>query len=73
MITLLLTEKLGFICLSIDNTFSVFPSTKPTADDIYDTCNPLVLITPEGSWDPTLTEFQQRERALMDYEGDIVE
>ena len=56
------------ICLSIENTFSIFQSTKSTTDDVRDTGIPLVLISPEGSWDPSLSQYQQREQALIDYE-----
>ena len=45
------------ICLSINNAFSVFPSTKPTIDDVHDTDIPLVLISPEGSWDPSSSPY----------------
>lgn len=42
----IIDRKTGIhICLSIDNTFSIFPSSKPTTDDTYDINIPLITIS----------------------------
>ena len=60
------------IILSIENTFSVFPTREPNDDDLYNQDIPIVTITPAGIWDPGSHLYQQNERALMDHDGDIV-
>ena len=62
-----------YIILFIENTFSVFPSGKPTEDNIYDPNIPIVTVTPIGRWDLGPSLYQQNERALMDADGDIVD
>ena len=60
-----------FIPLSLQGTFSVFNSRKPTDDNIL--VGEPVFITPEGSfWNPHCESFADNEASLMNYRGEML-
>ena len=60
-----------FIPLSLQGTFSVFNSRKPTDDDIR--VGEPVFITPEGSlWNPHCESFADNEASLINYRGEVL-
>ena len=60
-----------FIPLSLQGTFSVFNSRKPTDDDIL--VVEAVFITPEGSfWNPHCESFADNEASLSNHRGEVL-
>lgn len=52
-----------FIPLSLDETFSIFNTRKPTQDDVLN--GKVVIITPEGSsWNPYCESYADNEDAM---------
>ena len=59
------------IPLQLTGTFSYFHSRMPTVQELYD-CDK-VFITPDASdWNPHCMSFERNERAMLNYEGEIV-
>lgn len=62
----------GFrVPLLLHGTFSYFPSTKPTAAQL-DSSDEIYLLTPEV-FNPHDLAYSQNERAMLDWEGNLIE
>ena len=59
-----------FIPLSLDGTFSIFNTREPTQDDILN--GTVVIITPEGSWNPYCESYADNESAMTNAVGDLL-
>ena len=58
------------IPLQLNGIFSYFHSRLPTSKELYD-CDK-VFITPDASdWNPNCLSFEQNERAMLDYNGEL--
>ena len=60
------------IPLSLWGTFSFFPTYKPTLSELQDNDENVLLITPDGPWNPHSDTFARNEENLTDWEGNIV-
>ena len=61
------------IPLSLWGIFSFFPSRKPTLNELQLLDDHIVLITPEGTWDPHNDTYARNEENMLDWEGNIVD
>ena len=60
------------IPMQLSGTFSYFRYRLPTVDELY-SCDKL-FITPDSSdWHPKCLSFEQNERAVLNFEGEIVD
>ena len=58
------------IPLQLIGTFSYFHTRKPMSQELFD--KDKVFITPDSSdWNPHCLSFEQNERAMLDYEGEL--
>ena len=63
-------SETGFrIPLSLWGTFSYFPTTKPTKDDLVDPSE-VYMLTP-SRWNPHSDAYAKNEEAMLDWEGNI--
>jgi hypothetical protein len=61
----------GFrIPLSLTGTFSFFPTTKPSVNDLIDP-EEVHLLTP-ATWNPHLDVYAMNEESMLDWEGNII-
>ena len=60
------------IPLSLNGIFSYFPSSKPTSQEVEE-CENILMLTPEGPWDPHSDVFSKNEENMLDFEGNMVE
>jgi hypothetical protein len=60
----------GFrIPLSLTGTFSFFPTTKPSVNDLTDP-EEVYILTP-ATWDPHLDVYAMNEESMLDWEGNL--
>ena len=60
----------GFrIPLSLSGTFSFFPTTKPSVDDLIDP-EEVYILTPT-TWNPHLDVYARNEESMLDWEGNL--
>ena len=60
------------IPMQLSGTFSYFRYRLPTVDELY-SCDKL-FITPDSSdWNPHCMYFEQNERSMLNFEGEIVD
>ena len=60
------------IPLSLWGIFSYFPTSKPTLVDLQENDENILLLTPDGPWNPHSDTFARNEENLTDWEGNIV-
>ena len=58
--------------MSLHGTFSYFPTRKPTDKELSDAANVVVLLTPEGPWNPNSTVFAENEDNMVDHKGKVI-
>ena len=59
------------IPLQLIGTFSYFHTQMPTATELYD-CDKLFIIPDTSDWNPYCLSFERYERAMLNYEGELV-
>ena len=60
------------IPLKLHGIFSYFPSSKPS-EELLNECERVLLLTPDGPWDPNTDVYSRNEDSMLDYEGNMVE
>ena len=60
------------IPLTLWGIFSYFPTSKPTLSDLQENDDTILLITPDGPWNPHSDTFAWNEENTTDWEGNIV-
>ena len=60
------------IPLKLAGTFSYFPTTKPTENQVAE-CEDIYLLTPESNWNPHSMVYSHNEDSMLDWKGDIKE
>ena len=61
------------IPLALWGVFSYFPTRKPTERDLICDNNEVILLSPDGIWNPHTDVFARNEENMLDYEGNITE
>jgi hypothetical protein len=60
------------ILMALWGTFSYFPTSAPTTDEL-DACDDVYLLTPNGVWNPHSESYLKNEKMMTDWEGNMVE
>lgn len=60
------------IPLALWGIFSYFPTRLPTVNELQDDANPVILLTPEGPWNPHTDVYARNEENMLDWEGKLV-
>jgi len=60
------------IPLALWGVFSYFPTRAPSEMTVA-TCDDVVLLTPDGHWDPHSDAYAKNEERMLDWEGNMVE
>ena len=60
------------IPLSLNGVFSYFPTSKPTEEDL-EQCENILLLTPNGPWNPHCDAYAHNEESMVDFEGNMIE
>ena len=64
------TENDLRIPLQLFGTFSYFHTRTPTEEELFE-CDKLFLTPDASDWNPHCTSFEQNERAMLNYEGEM--
>ena len=60
------------IPLRLHGVFSYFPSSKPSNELLSD-CTKVLLLTPDGPWNPNTDVYSRNEDSMLDYKGEMIE
>ena len=58
--------------MQLSGTLSYFHSRLPTVDELY-SCDKLFIAHDSSDWHPHCLSFEQNERAMLKFEGEIVD
>ena len=62
------------IPLGLWGVFSYFPTRKPTWNELQETEENVLFLTPDGhTWDPHSDAYARNEESMLDWEGDMVQ
>jgi hypothetical protein len=61
------------IPLALWGIFSYFPTQRPTVKDLQSDYNEVLLITPDGPWNPNTDVYARNEENMLDHLGNITE
>ena len=59
--------------LKLNGIFSYFPSHKPSDSMLNDESINVLLLTPEGPWNPHSDVYSRNEDGMLDYDGNMVD
>jgi hypothetical protein len=59
--------------LALWGIFSYFPTRRPTIQELHNNENEVLLISPDGNWNPQTDVFARNEENMLDHLGNISE
>ena len=61
------------IPLALWGIFSYFPTRRPNMKDLQSDYNEVLLLTPDGPWNPNSDVYARNEENMLDHLGNITE